>query len=229
MRNAALSACVPDRVAVSPAPDFGRLVHVYRWMEWFSFGPFLWRCRCAFLAVLADQKTALVLGDGDGRFTARLLHENRHIHVDAVDASDAMLRELTRRAAFDCERLQTSVADARTFFPSRRSYDLIATHFFLDCLTTVDVEELAARLRRCVEESAVWVVSEFAVPGGWFGRFIARPVIAALYLAFGWLTGLKIRRLPDYCGALQRAGWCLVSERKFLAGLLVSELWRPAA
>src|SRR5579859_5556428 len=227
MKDVTLSRGLADHVAVSSAPDFGRLAHIYRWMEWFSFGPFISRCRCAFLPDLRDRKTALVLGDGDGRFTARLMNENSHIHVDAVDASDAMLRELTRHAASNVGRLQTFVADARSFAPRFRSYDLIATHFFLDCLTTEEVEEVAARLRRQVETSAEWVVSEFAVPGGRFGRFIARPVVAALYLAFGWLTGLEIRRLPDHRSAMERAGWRLVSERKFLAGLLVSEFWRP--
>lgn len=225
MRNVALSGRVADHVAVPSAPDFGRLAHIYRWMEWFSFGPFLWRCRCAFLPVLGDRKTALVLGDGDGRFTAALMKHNSHVGVDAVDASDAMLMELARRAAFGCDRLQTFVADARMFSP-RQSYDLVVTHFFLDCLTTSEVEDLAARLRCQVEMNAEWVVSEFAVPGGWFGRLVARPLIAALYFVFGWLTGLEVRHLPDHRSALRRAGWSLSSERKLLAGLLVSELWR---
>jgi hypothetical protein len=196
-------------------------------MEWFSFGPFLSRCRCAFLPEFADRRLALVLGDGDGRFTGRLLRENQQINAHAIDASDAMLSELTRRAAFASQRLQTLVADARTFTPSSRSYDLIATHFFLDCLTTVEVEQLAARLRGQAERDALWVVSDFAVSAGWFGRVIARPLITALYIAFGWLTGLTIRRLPDHHTALTRAGWSLDREQKLLGGLLISELWRP--
>jgi hypothetical protein len=227
VRNAALCIPVADEVSCTPAPNFSRLAHLYRWMEWFSFGPFLSRCRCAFLPKLRDRRTALILGDGDGRFTARLLRENQQIHAHAIDASDAMLDELTRRAAPASQRLQTFIADARAFVPSLRSYDLIATHFFLDCLTTEELEQLAARLRRHAGRDALWVVSDFAVPTGWFGWLIAQPLIAALYIAFGWLTGLTIRRLPDHHTALARAGWSLDREQKFLGGLLISELWRP--
>lgn len=227
MRDTALLNYVGDKVPCTPAPDFSRLTHLYRWMEWFSFGPFLWRCRCAFLPELRNRQAALILGDGDGRFTARLLHEDPNITIEAVDASDAMLIELTRRAASNARRLRTVLADVRVFAPSRPTYDLVATHFFLDCLTTGEVEQLAARLRRHASKNACWVVSEFAVPRGSFGHLIAQPLIALLYLAFGWLTGLKIRSLPNHRQSLRDAGWSLDCERKFLGGLLVSELWRP--
>jgi SAM-dependent methyltransferase len=213
-------------VARARLADFNGLARIYRWMEWCSFGPFLWNCRCAFLDRLRLHRRALVLGDGDGRFAARLLQENSSVALDAVDASSAMLAELEDRAAANCARLRTHVADARSFLPPRRDYDLVITHFFLDCLTTEDVIRLATRLRKHVAENATWIISEFAVPPGWYGRAIARPLIAALYWAFGWLTGLEIRRLPSYRSALLRAGWRLQQERKWLGGLLISELWQ---
>jgi hypothetical protein len=73
---------------------------------------------------------------------------------------------------------------------------------------------------------ALWVVSEFAIPDTRYGRFIARPIIAVLYLAFGCLTGLTIRELPAHREALQRAGFILTRQRKRVWGLLVSELWQ---
>ena len=206
-------------------PDFGPLARIYRWMEWFSFGPFLARCRCAFLNLLSNHSTALVLGDGDGRFTARLLRENPLITIDAVDASCAMLNELRRRIKSHSHRLQTHVSDARVFLPERRNYDLVVTHFFLDCLTTTEVESLARRLRSYARADAVWVLSDFAVPSGWYGRAVAQPVISFLYRSFGWLTGLEIRHLPNHHLALTRGGWFLGQQRKNLGGLLVSEIW----
>ena len=215
-----------QQAARSDTPDFNRLAHTYRWMEWLSFGPFLWRCRCHFLPQLHSHRRALVLGDGDGRFTARLLAENSEITLDAVDVSSAMVRELIRRARPNSERLHTQTADAREFEPSRRDYDLVITHFFLDCLTTAEVRSLACRLRRSAEADATWVISEFEVPAGWFGRFLAAPLIAFLYQAFGWLTGLKVRQLPDHGSALSSSGWALAEKRTWLGGLLVSARWR---
>jgi SAM-dependent methyltransferase len=218
---------------MNPAPNFDRLARLYRWMELATFGPWLWRCRCAFLAEVAGRHRALVLGDGDGRFATNLLAENSAIEIDAVDASPAMLEALTCRAGRSAPRLRTHLADARLWRPSLSSdalaknqrYDLIVTHFFLDCLTTEEVQSLASELRRAAAPSTLWLVSEFAVPTGWFGRLVARPLISGLYLAFGWLTGLSVRTLPDHRSALDTAGFILLRRRTWLAGLLISELW----
>jgi len=72
---------------------------------------------------------------------------------------------------------------------------------------------------------ALWVVSEFAVPAGWFGRLVAGPIVAGLYFSFGMLTGLAVRALPDYGGALHGAGFQLLERRERLGGLLVGQLW----
>ena len=205
-------------------PDFDQLARVYRWMEWLTFGPFLQRCRCAFLPTLGQRRNALILGDGDGRFTARLLKKNPAMRVHAVDASKAMLRQLARRSPLGC--IHIHIADARTFSPPRRDHDLIATHFFLDCLSDAEVIELALRLRKHACPDAVWIVSEFAIPANLYGRAIVRPLVSLLYLAFGILTNLRVRRLPAHRSAFALSGWSLRHRQKFLAGLLVSEMWK---
>ncbi len=207
------------------APNFDRLAKVYRWMEFLTFGPLLARCRTAFLPELATASRALILGDGDGRFTAELLRVNSKVRIDAVDSSPAMLEALLRRAGASSDRIRVHCGDARDWKPEDAQYDLVATHFFLDCLTTDECYGLAARLRGAVSPSGVWIVSEFAVPEGWFGRLIAHPLVWLLYLAFGALTGLEARRLPDYHAALRDAGFALTRRRTRLRGLLVSEMW----
>ena len=206
-------------------PDFDRLARLYRWMELITFGPWLERCRFSFLGDLASCRRALVLGDGDGRFTARLTSLNPLIEVDAVDASSAMLRELLRRAGSGAARVQAHCADARLWQPANPPYDLAATHFFLDCLTGNEVRFLAKRMRSAMLPSAPWVLSEFATPGGVFGRWVARPLVWLLYRAFGLLTGLSIRTLPDHSSALRAAGFALRERRTFLCGLLAAEIW----
>jgi hypothetical protein len=222
-----------DQDVSKGTPNFDRIAGIYRWMELASFGPWLWWCRCAFLGKLSDCRRALVLGDGDGRFTAQLLRTNPDIRVEAVDSSPAMLRSLLRRAGASATRVHTRTLDVRRSLPGPNSmrrpagprYDLVITHFFLDCLTTSEVRALAATLRTMVAPGALWVVSEFAIPPNRFGRFVAQPLISALYRAFGWLTGLTICQLPDHRAALEEAGFSLGRHRAWLRGLLVSELW----
>lgn len=223
--TAAPNGCCEEVSAEAGPPNFNRLARLYRWMEYASFGPWLWWCRCAFLPALGKLRRALVLGDGDGRFTARLLAANPAIRVDAVDASAAMLRALVGRAGSRAGRVSAHCADARRWQTSSLPYDLIVTHFFLDCLTTEEVRSLAAKLRGSVAPGGLWIVSEFAAPQNRFGRLVARPIVAMLYKAFGALTGLTIRALPDHPAALREAGFTLGRRRAWLGGLLVSELW----
>lgn len=219
-------------MSVDGAPDFDRLAGAYRWMEWFSFGPLLRRCRCAFLGELRTAQRALVLGDGDGRFTAELLRINPEVRIDAVDASPEMLRALVQRAGANAGRVRAIVADIRSWQPGRAdAYDLVVSHFFLDCLTTAEAEALAGSVRthlvrRGLTEGAGWVVSDFAVPEGFAGRLVGRVLVGFLYCAFGVLTGLRIRKLPDHTAALRSTGFVLEERREMLLGLLFSEVWR---
>jgi SAM-dependent methyltransferase len=207
-------------------PDFDRLAGIYRWLEIATFGTALWQCRCAFLGQVRHASHALVIGDGDGRFAARLLRENPFIQIDAVDASPAMLRALVHRAGLDASRVRIFAADARGWLPPQAPpYDLVVTHFFLDCLTIAEVLSLASTLRPVLSPQAVWVISEFAIPSGAFGALIARPLVAALYRIFGLLTGLAIRQLPDHRTALEQAGFSCRRSRTWLGGLLVGEIW----
>jgi hypothetical protein len=219
---------IASSASLADCPDFGRLAGLYRWMEWASFGPCLQMCRCAWLDHLAGCRRALAFGEGDGRFTARLLRANRHITLNAIDASPAMLAALLRGAGEDAARVQPQVADARLWQPQGRVYDLVISHFFLDCLNAEEVRTLAREVRPALDTGAMWVISEFAIPAGRFGRFFAQPLIAALYWAFGLLTGLRVRRLPDYAAGLRESGFELTRRRTWLGGLLTSELWSAA-
>ncbi len=208
------------------AAGFDRIAPLYRWLEYLTLGPLLERTRFHFLSrgALAHTRTALILGDGDGRFTARLLNANTHLAATAVDTSAAMLALLRRRSAAHAARLRTLHADARNFTPHNVP-DLIVTHFFLDCLTQPELDALAARLARSAAPETLWLVSEFRVPAGPLRR-PAALLIRALYFAFRVLTGLRVTRLPDHPRALAAAGFRRLEARSFLLGILTTELWR---
>jgi ubiquinone/menaquinone biosynthesis C-methylase UbiE len=209
------------------APNFDRIAPIYRWMEYATFGRSLERCRNRFLPQLQGCRRALVLGDGDGRFLARLLAANPDLRADAVDTSRAMLRLLERRAeavSTTNARLHTHQASALTFLP-QRSYDLVVTHFFLDCLTQTQLDGLCARIVPHLEPRALWIVSEFRIPPGMM-RWPSRILVRLLYLAFRLLTGLRIRKLPDHAAALAADGFTRIAQHLSLGGLLTSELWQ---
>lgn len=200
---------------------FNRIARLYRWAEYATFGRSLMQSRVHFLPALSQSMSALVLGDGDGRFTAELAHANPTLRIDAVDESPEMLRLLTRRTPKN--NLHTHCIDALRFTP-QTTYDLIVTHFFLDCLTTQQVYGLTHCIVPACAPGTLWIVSEFDVPRGLL-HWPARALIAALYLAFRILTGLTITRLPAWRDALHQAGFTPEATHPTLGGLLVSERW----
>jgi SAM-dependent methyltransferase len=223
----------------SATANFDRIARAYRLLEYLTFGRSLQRCRTHYIPRLIDGSHALVLGDGDGRFLAALLAANPRLEAEAVDTSAAMLRLLTRRAetairnAAGCghtddatRRLRTYHSSALAFTP-RRAYDLVATHFFLDCLTQPELDALCQRLAPHLAPQALWLVSDFRIPDGPM-RWPARALVRALYLGFRVLTGLRTTALPSHAASLTAAGLRCIGRHRSLAGLLSTELWQSA-
>ncbi len=190
--------------------SFDRIAPFYRAMEYATFFRELERCRFALLPALGQPRRALLYGDGDGRFLARLVATHPQLSADAVDSSAAMLK----RARSRVERLRPTagaqirfhLCDALAFCP-HGSYDLVVTHFFLDCLTEQEVAALLRQVTPHLAPGAFWLISEFAVPAKQPAGWLARLVIAALYRAFRLLTGLRTQRLPNYASLLRSAGF----------------------
>jgi SAM-dependent methyltransferase len=210
------------------APDFNHIARPYRWLEYLTLGRSLERCRSHYLPQLCDRRYALVLGDGDGRYLARLFAHNPDLHADAVDASATMLRLLRRRS-------EAATADANTrlriYHANALSlrlggpYDLVVTHFFLDCLTQAELDFLVTRVASSLAPGALWLVSDFRIPTGCM-RLPALALVRGLYFAFRVLTGLRTNRLPDHASPLTRSGFIRIAHQDSFAGLLTTELWK---
>jgi SAM-dependent methyltransferase len=194
--------------------DCDGIARWYRWIEYAGFGRALERRREAFLNHVADARRVLAMGDGDGRALAALLAAAPHACVDYIDVSARML-ELARKRA-GTEHVNYRCEDARIAGLPSAEYDLIVTHFFLDCFDENDLEPLVARLSDAAAPRSRWLISEFR-GHGWLVR--------VLYLFFRFATGLRTRRLVDHHPLLQRHGFRLAHHEDAWRGLLTSELW----
>jgi len=207
---------------------FDRLARVYRWMEYFSFDSYLQKCRVFRLGEMASRRRALIYGDGDGRFLSYLVRCLPQIEVASVDASRQMLHQAAHRlpSGAHVRLIQADALECEVEALGEAPFDLVVTHFFLDCFSEAEIASLLSRVNTATEEHALWVVSEFALPKRNPARLAGKLIIRALYLAFGLLTGLRTRRLPEYGRVMQQTGWILEGRREWLSGLLVSECWR---
>jgi SAM-dependent methyltransferase len=221
-------ATIPTTTMKPLQPSFDPIARPYRWLEYLALGKALENCRNHYLPQLLDRRHALVLGDGDGRFLAQLLAYNPNVQADAVDISAAMVQLLRQR----CEaatpnaaaRLRTHHANAITF-PLQQQYDLVVTHFFLDCLTQPELDKLITRIAPTLTPGALWLISDFRIPPGPM-RLPAKLLVRSLYLAFRILTGLRTTRLPHHTTPLTQAGLTRIAHQHRLASLLTTEIWQ---
>jgi len=194
-----------------------RIARLYRWIEYATFGGALQRRRVALLQEVDDARRVLVLGDGDGRFLEKLVEQNPLARIDYVDVSGRMLELARERAGIG--RVSYHHGDALEIPFPEHGYDLIVTHFFLDCFDQAGAARLVERAARAACPHARWLISEFR--RAWWSS----PLLAGLYLFFRITTGLKTRRLIDHHPLLARHGFRVVRAEAAWLGLLASEVW----
>lgn len=201
----------------------------YEILERLCFGKALEQRRFAFLGETKTAKRAIVCGGGDGRFLARLLRVNSRVEIDFVDLSARMVTLAEQRVAGmgrpSRKRVRFHTGDVRSLEPPSVRYDLIVTHFFLDCFCYPELEDVVDRLASWGSPQARWLVSEFSEAEGPIAGTWSRAVIRGLYAGFQLTTGLRVTRLPPYKAALRKAGYLLRFEEEALGGLLHSSLW----
>ncbi len=212
----------------STARGFDRLAPHYGWMEAFAAGGRLQRCREAWLGSVSGVRRALLAGEGHGRFLPAAAAAWPNAEFTVVDASAAMLERARRRwdATARPARVAWIVGELPRWQAAAGAFDLIVTHFFLDCFPPGEIGAVIAALAAGATPKARWLVSEFAVPARpRFARWRARAILALAYGFFRVATGLRARQLPDYAPELARHGFVRRDRQSFEWGLLHAEWW----
>ena len=209
------------------ASGFCRLARVYRLLETLTFGETLQCARVACLSLLADAEEILVLGEGDGRFLYALLAANPSCRVTVVDRSPVMLAFARRRLVpVQQNRVDFRLEDAtRMNFP-RGFFDVVVTHFFLDCFTRETLMHLVPQLARCLCPGGRWLLADFVEPRGEGGgaRF-QYFALRMLYALFRSTCGIEARRVFDPRGMLLSQGLRETDRNIFAWGWIDSSMW----
>lgn len=208
--------------------SFDTLAPYYRGMEFVTAGGMLQRCRTRFLAETQNSSRALLMGEGPGRFLTEFLRVNRHAEVTCVEGSPRMIeqtRRQLRREGLNESRVEFQQCDALTWQPESESFDLVATHFFLDCFRRDELERLVGKIARCATSDARWLLTDFRVPPNGWRRWRARAVIGLMYAFFRVATGLSASRLAPADDLLEAAGFCRAAQYEVNFGMVRAELW----
>jgi SAM-dependent methyltransferase len=203
--------------------SFDRLAGIYRALEYLAFGRDLERARFCFLEKLRACRHILVLGEGDGRCLAQLIHAAPAARVDCLDLSPAMLARAAARLPTEARgRVTFRCADLLAAELPPGHYDAVVTLFFLDCFTPEQAADIVRRVTASLQPRACWLWADFALPPRGVARLRAQIWLAVLYTFFRWQTGLPARMLPPAEEFIATAGFACRDRREFQCGLLCS-------
>lgn len=203
--------------------NFDRVAAHYRWLEAITFGPQLQRARLAFLREIEAPRRVLIVGEGNGRFLAELLRAHPDVQVDCIEPSGRMLA-LARKRIEKCH--VTFIAeDIRQVALPVAHYELIVTHFVLDCFAEATLRELVAKLARSAAPMANWLLADFQEPSSGWAQRHARFWIRSMYAFFRLTTRIEAARLVDPSPFLRKAGFACRAKRLSRFGMIKSEWW----
>ena len=210
--------------------SFDLIATHYRWIETLTFGNALQRARTCWIPDIPRPKHALVIGEGNGRFLRELLRAHPKIRIDCLDLSTKMLTLAQRRASEicsnPCQLIRFIHEDVRNWV-AQRSYDLVVTHFFLDCFRRDELKTIITKLAAAATPNAIWLVADLAIPADeGLARAHAKLWLRVMYWFVGSVTGISAVELVDPSPYLQTNGFKCVSSQVSHARMVKSELWQ---
>jgi ubiquinone/menaquinone biosynthesis C-methylase UbiE len=211
--------------------SFDLVARHYRWLETIAFGNALQRARTHWIDAIPRPRRTLILGEGDGRFLCELVRAYPKIDVDCVDASETMLQlaraRLRRTHPESVSRVHFICDDILKWSP-QESYDLLVTHFFLDCFPARELQAIIAKLARALEPDGVWLIADFTIPWNSFARARARLCLRMMYTFFRAVAGIAANELVDPTPYLNSHGFTRGSENVSAGRMLRSDLYVAA-
>jgi hypothetical protein len=105
-------------------------------------------------------------------------------------------------------------------------FDVIVTHFFLDCFRRGELEPLIEKLACLAKPQAHWLIADFREPSSGIARIRARLILWSLYSFFRLTTGITADRIVPPDPFLSQHGFRLAERCESNRGLLYSDHWQ---
>ena len=152
------------------------------------------------------------------------------VEVDCLDASERMLQLARERVEQTWPDRAVHVRflrdDITSWIPLENHYDLIVTHFVLDCFREPELRLIVQKLAGAATQTGTWLLADFRVPSGGFARLRARVWLALMYGFFRVTARIEANELIDPAPFMQSQGFTLAMQHQFKGGMLKSESWR---
>ena len=209
--------------------SFDTLAPIYRWMEYVFAGGKMQRCRLAFLHQIEEPKSILIFGEGPGRFLVECCRGFPHAQVTCLDLSSKMLAQAAAHLALhrlESKHVSFIHADVLIWEPPAAEYDLIVSHFFLDCFRADQLALIIPKLAHAAKPGCNWLFADFQVAQSGLKHWRSRFILALLYRFFSAVTRLSANSLASPDPFLKKAGFTLHRRIESDWDLLKSDWWR---
>lgn len=181
--------------------SFDLVAPYYRTLETIAFGNALHRARIQWLGQIPRPNRTLIIGEGNGRFLCDFLHVHPGIDVDCIDVSNRMLQLAAARVRNTHPESSANVRflqqDILQWIP-HDCYDLLVTHFFLDCFRIEQLRSIVEKLAGAAARSmTTWLLTDFTIPHTGLARIHAKLWLQAMYFFFRVTARIKANELVD--------------------------------
>lgn len=208
--------------------SFDTLAPIYLWMERLAAGNKMQQCRTAFLAEMPEPRRILIAGEGHGRSVMACLQAFPSAQMTCVDISLGMIAQARNALVvqgFEVGRVEFVHADFLSWSPEAEAYDLIVTHYFLDCFTSTQMESVVQKLASAAAPKAAWHIADFQLAKSGWRRVRSVVIVWLLYRFFRLMTHLSASELVSPDARLKSAGFYCHQRVEMEWGLLKSEWW----
>jgi ubiquinone/menaquinone biosynthesis C-methylase UbiE len=199
----------------------------YRWLESVAFANTLQKARSFFLDQISTPRRILIAGEGNGRFLREFARKFPQTRIDCVDVSERML-QLAQEQLCDSNggRIKFFRKDLLRWLPEENVYDVIVTHFFLDCFSEAEIEKLVAMLAKAATRNAVWLLADFSIPPEPLRELHAKAWLWVMHRLFRGVARISARKLTDPLPFLEAEGFRCAHREQWRLGLVGSQLWQ---
>jgi len=177
---------------------------------------------------IGTPQSALLLGEGDGRFLEKFRAAYPNCKITVIEKSKRMIESAQKRlSGAKKSSIRFIHADLLEYDLSDHHYDIMVAHCFFDCFESAEAKLLANRLS-----------SQFRASNGilWIGEFIEPSKIGwpwlrlrGLYLFFRIITGIKTSKVVDIEALFSTPRTQLIRRRFFHRRALASSVYRVQA
>jgi ubiquinone/menaquinone biosynthesis C-methylase UbiE len=198
---------------------YNRIAGIYDSLAQLVFGKAMIQSQTVFLDRMQDTKSLLVLGGGTGWWLNDLMEMNPHLKITFVDSSSEMIRiaktklNLKHQVDFVCGTIDSVEVNDK--------FDGVILYYFADLFSEEGLSVIIQRLIQRMNDASIWLVTDFANKKGWHSG-----MLKIMYAFFGFTTGQKSNRLPDWQNQLEKAGLIKMEQRTFYGKFMESVLYR---